>query len=280
MDRFLILDGQNLLFQMFFGMPARIPGKDGRPIHGTLGFLGAMLRMVRLVQPTHLLVLFDREQPNLRAELDPDYKANRTDYSQLPEEETPFSQLPDLYKALDFLQIAHTEVQNAEADDVIASYAKTYASQAEIYILSFDSDFFQLISDRVSVLRYRGEHTVCWTPETVREKFGILPEQYADFKSLTGDISDNIRGVDGIGPKTAACLLNEFGSLNSLLAHADQIRKPSVRRSVLQNTERLQRNQRLIRLENSVPLPFPLSALHFHYNGITTNEVLTQTGIK
>ena len=105
MNRFLIVDGSNLLFQMFFGMPARIVNKQGKAIHGTLGFVGALLKIIRRVEPTHMTVLFDGEHENDRSELNVDYKANRVDYSQGPEEETPFSQLPDVYTALDYLDI-------------------------------------------------------------------------------------------------------------------------------------------------------------------------------
>lgn len=90
MNRFLIVDGSNLLFQMFFGMPARIVNKQGKAIHGTLGFVGALLKIIRRIEPTYMVVLFDGEHENARSELNVDYKANRVDYSQIPEEENPF----------------------------------------------------------------------------------------------------------------------------------------------------------------------------------------------
>ena len=123
-------------------------------------------------------------------------------------------------------------------------------------ILSYDSDFFQLLSNRVSQLRYRGKLTVCWDPNTFREKFGIEPEQYADFKSLTGDASDNIRGAERVGPKTAAKLLRQHGTLEALLTGAEEISQPALRESILSSRERLLRNRALIRLEGTVPLPF------------------------
>ena len=102
MNRLLIVDGSNLLFQMFFGMPARIVNEQGKAIQGTLGFVGALLKIIRRTEPTHIVVLFDGEHENERSTLDSDYKANRVDYSETPEEETPFSQLPDVYAALDY----------------------------------------------------------------------------------------------------------------------------------------------------------------------------------
>ena len=120
MRKLLIVDGSNLLFQMFYGMPARITNREGRAIQGTLGFVGALLKIIRMTRPTHLAVLFDGECANARTELDGDYKGNRPDYSQIEEEDTPFSQLPDVYAALDYLGICHRETDCCEADDWIA----------------------------------------------------------------------------------------------------------------------------------------------------------------
>lgn len=173
MNRFLIVDGSNLLFQMFFGMPARIVNDQGKAIFGTLGFVGALLKIIRKVSPTHIVVLFDGQHENERSGLDPDYKADRIDYSEVPEEENPFSQIDDVYAALDFMGIRHAETTNCETDDMIAAYALVFGKENEIVISSFDSDFFQLITNQVSVLRYRGEKTVICTPEYIKEKFGI-----------------------------------------------------------------------------------------------------------
>lgn len=279
-SRLLLVDGSNLLFQMFFGMPARIVNEQGKAIQGTMGFTGALLKIVRRVKPTHIVVLFDGQHENKRTDLDADYKANRVDYGEKPEEENPFSQLPDVCAALDYLGIQHTEALTCEADDLIASYAMNYGQKNEVIISSFDSDFFQLITDKVSVLRYRGDKTVICTPEYICQKYGILPAQYADFKSMTGDVSDNIKGADRIGPKTAAWLFNEFGTLEDIFANAAAIRKPSIRESVIRNMERLRINQRLIRLDGLAPLPYTLGELTCRLPDIKTNDVLKGIGLK
>ncbi|MDO4167421.1 MAG: 5'-3' exonuclease H3TH domain-containing protein [Eubacteriales bacterium] len=242
MKRFLIIDGSNLLFQMFFGMPARIVNKQGKSIQGTLGFVGALLKIIRKVEPAYVVALFDGQHENNRSDLDAKYKANRVDYSEVPEEENPFSQLNDVYAALDFIGIKHP--------------------------------------DKVSVLRYRGKNTVVCTPEYIIEKFGITPEQYADFKSLTGDTSDNIKGADKIGPKTAASLLNVFCTLENILANAENIKRPSIKESIIRNTQKLKTNYKMIKLGNAVPLPFAPEELAYNYTGITTNEVLQGIGLK
>lgn len=280
MDKLMIVDGSNLLFQMFYGMPARITNAQGKAIQGTLGFTGALLKLIRMVEPTHVAVLFDGEYVSGRSELDPDYKGNRPDYSQLPEEETPFSQLPDIYAALDWLGIRHCETTVCEVDDWMAGYAAAYGGGAQVVIVSQDSDFFQLISDRVSVLRYRGEKSVLCDRGYIREKLGIEPEQYAAYKSLTGDTADNIRGVDKVGPKTAAALMGQFGDLETLLARAEEIQKPSIRSSVLEHRDRIRRNYALIRLEGGAELPCGMEELAWKYNGASTTQVLQAIGLR
>ena len=280
MDRLLLVDGSNLLFQMFFGMPARIINEQGKAIQGTLGFVGALLKIIRRTEPTHIAVLFDGEHENNRSTMNADYKANRIDYSQIPAEENPFSQLPDVYAALDYLGIKHAETTTCETDDWIAAYALTYGKEMEIVISSFDSDFFQLITDKVSVLRYRGEKTVICTPDYIKVKFDIDPDQYVDFKSMTGDQADNIRGADKVGPKTAAYLLNRYGTLENILANAESIEKPSVQDSIIRNMERLRINYQIIKLDDTAPLPFALSDIAYNLTEITTNEVLRGIGLK
>lgn len=279
MNRLLLVDGNNLLFQMFFGMPARIVDENGRPIQGVLGFVGALLKMIRHVQPTHVAVLFDGECENARKAEDEAYKANRTDYSEVADEESPFSQLPSIYKALDVLHIPHRETENCEADDWIAGYALRYGKTTEIVIASFDSDFFQLIDEHVRVFRYHGEHSLLWTVDTVREKFGVLPNRYADYKALVGDTADNIKGAEKVGKKTAAALLATYGSLDGVLQKAEEIEKASVRASILRDRERLARNYRLIKLQDTAQLPFSLEELVFCDDGWRTKEVLRKAGV-
>ena len=279
MDKLLIVDGMNLLFQMFYGMPARIVDHTGKPIQGTLGFVGALLKIIHMTEPTHVAVVFDGECKNSRKELDGDYKANRPDYSQMPEVETPFSQLPDVYAALDVLGICHAETIDCEADDWIAGYARNLGDMLEIVIASQDSDFFQLITDQVTVLRYRGKCSAFCDPWYIEQKLGIRPEQYADFKSMVGDHADNIRGAERIGIKTAAELLRQFGSLQAVIQGADQISKPSIRHSVQVNAERLEKNYRLIYLSGAWELPFSLEDMKYCLLGMTTGEVLRAIGL-
>lgn len=280
MDTLLLIDGSNLLFQMFYGMPSRIFNKDGKPIHGTLGFVGALLKIIRLTKPTHVAALFDGEHHNERKDVDQAYKANRPDYSQMAEEETPFSQLPDIYRALDYLQIKHTETTVCETDDVLASYALTYGQQMQVIISSFDSDFFQLINENVRILRYRGDKTQICDESYVLQKLGVKPCLYADYKCLVGDNADNVKGVQGIGPKTAAKLVNTYGCIENILQKIDEIGQAGMRLSLKNAEERLRINQRLICLNGGACMPFSLDELRYKDNGQTTNETLNAIGLK
>ena len=277
--RLLIVDGSNLLFQMFYGMPTRIMGKTGRPVQGTVGFVGALLKMIRMVRPTHVAVLFDGESENERVSLDADYKANRPDYSEMSEDEVPFSQLPDIYAALDELGIKHAETTVCETDDWVAAYVMSPDIGCDIVISSFDSDFFQLITDRVSVLRYRGEASVLCTPQYVYEKLGVRPEQYADYKCMVGDTADNIRGLPGIGPKTAAALLAEYNTLDELLERAETVKRTATRRSITEGRDRLLHNRALILLKGDAEIPFELDELEYAPLGRTSGEILRAIGV-
>ena len=277
--RFLAVDGSNLLFQMFFGMPSRIMNSDGRAIHGTLGFIGALRKMMILLNPTHVVVLFDGEHANPRVEIAPSYKSNRPDLGKTDESENPFSQLPDVYSALDFLGIHHAETEICEADDWMASYAMNYASEIEVILASFDSDLFQLITDRVSVFRYRGNSSVLCTPQFIRDKYGIEPHRYADLKALVGDSSDNIPGVPRVGPKTAAHLVNTYGGINDIIDNANSISRPSIRNSIMNSVELIRTNYRLIKLSANHTPPFQLHELSYSYNKFSTVEVLRSAGI-
>ena len=278
-DKLLLVDGSNLLFQMFYGVPARIFNREGRTVHATVGFVGALRKIIGMTAPTHIAVLFDGEHENARAALDVEYKANRIDYSTVAAEECPFTQLPDIYAALDYMAIKHAETTECETDDWVAGYALTYGKNMPIVISSFDSDYFQLITDNVSVLRYRGVKTAICTPDYVTEHFGVSPERYADFKALVGDASDNIKGAYKVGPKTAAELIKRFGTLENVIESAEKIERPTVWQAITSATERLRTNCKLIKLENYSPLPFGIDELVHGDIELSSSDILKNIGI-
>ena len=278
MYRLLIVDGHNLLFQMFFGMPSKIIGAKGQAIQGVIGFVGAINRLMDTYHPTHLCVMFDGERENPRKDILEEYKANRIDYSEVPEEENPFSQLPLVYEALDYMGISHTETTVCETDDVIAAYAVKYGEESEVLISSFDSDYFQLINDKVKIIRYRGKCSVLCDENYIKEKYGIPPSLYLDFKCLVGDTSDNIPGIRGIGPKTAAKLVNTFGGLDSIIERSEEIESEKIRLAIEDGVDILKRNMALISLDGNADLPFTLDEMKFTNPHIRTMDVIRGIG--
>ena len=274
-EHLLLVDGSNLLFQMFYGMPARIVNYQNKPIFGTIGFVGALLKIIQQVKPTHVAVLFDGEHQNSRNSIDAMYKANRPYYSAMPPEETPFYQLNDICTALDCLKICHGLTTECEVDDWIASYVQKYQGQIQITISSWDSDYFQLVSNGVYLLQYRGKKTQIYTPVAVLNRFGVLPNQYADYKAMVGDKADNIAGVQGIGPKTAARLLAKYGNLQQVIAQADFI-GTAVGSKIKSAAEKLQVNYRLIKLSGQCDAPFDLQQLTYTPCRLGTMDVLRQ----
>ena len=255
MDTLLLADGHNLLFRMFYGMPDHFRTREGVRYNAVYGFLNAMAAVMYALNPTHALVLFDTADCGDRRSLDADYKANRPDWSEVPPDELPFSQIPAVCLALDTCGIPHAYARGCEADDLIAAYALSAGEECRVRILSTDRDYWQLIGERITVVRYQNGMCDEATPDTVMRTYGVRPDQFADWKCLVGDPSDNIAGAPGVGPKTAAALLAQFGTLDSLFDLLEEIPRPKIRDAVRDSRERLLLNRRLIRLEGSAPLP-------------------------
>lgn len=278
-NRLLLIDGHHLLFQMFYGMPAKIPSLDGKDIRAPIGFVGAVTRLIAMTAPTHVAVIFDSQTHNPRVDMMEEYKANRPDYSEMPEEENPFSSLPIIYDALDAMNIPHTEATDCECDDVIAGYALHYKNEAEIVISSHDSDYFQLICDTVRVVRYRGDSSVLCDEAYVMAKFATRPEFYADAKALFGDTADNVRGIRGIGPKLAARLVNTYGHLEDILNDTSVIKEDRLRRLVEENRDTVRLNYSLIKLSEGAVLPFSLDEMLFDGCCHKTMDVMRRIGV-
>jgi DNA polymerase-1 len=264
---------------MFFGMPRKIYNENGIGIWGIIGFVGALNKLINLTEPTHIAIIFDGEGHNPRCDVLEEYKANRPDYSELGEEENPFIQLPLVYRAIEAMGIHFSEVHGCECDDVIASYAKRFCKELQVVISSFDSDYFQLITDNVRVVRYRGISSVICDKNYVRERYGIAPEYYADWKSLVGDTADNIKGVPGVGPKTATKLITAFGSLSEMLSDVGRITPEKLQTKILENKDILLRNYSLIRLDDTAVLPFEIDELEYTAERIKTMDVLRKIGL-
>lgn len=278
-ERLLLIDGHHLLFQMFCGMPSKIHSADGRDIRTVIGFVGAVGKLIRMIRPSHIAVIFDSKTHNPRCDLLEEYKANRPDFSDLPEEENPFSFLPDIYRALDFMGIRHAEAVECECDDIIASYALLLSRDMEICISSHDSDYFQLISPRVKIIRYRGDSSAICDGEYIQKRFGVPPALYADAKSLFGDSSDNIRGVRGIGVRTAAKLVLACGGVERMLRDTSVIENDRLRVLIEEHREQIKRNLSLIKLDSHAPLPFRLCELKYGGRELKTMDIVRSIGL-
>ncbi len=260
MSRLLLLDGHSLAYRAFFALPAEnFSTTTGQTTNAVYGFTSMLINMLRDEDPTHLAVAFDLGRQTFRAEAYADYKAGR---ASTPDEFR--GQISLIHEVLDALKIPYFEVPGYEADDIIATF--TARAQAEggydVVIVSGDRDTFQLVDDRTTILYpVRGVSEV-WRmgPEQVRERYGIGPERYADLAALVGETSDNLPGVPGVGPKTAAKWLVEYGDLGGVVAHVDRI-KGKAGQSLRDHLEAVLRNRRLNELVRDVDLPVTLEEL-------------------
>ena len=279
-EKLLIVDGHNLLFQMFYGMPNKIYNHDNMAIHGVIGFVGALLKIVKINNPNYIVILFDKEQDILRKNINENYKNNRVNYNDVPFDENPFSQLENIYKVLDELNIKHIEVEFVETDDMIASYCFHYMSNYNIVISSFDTDFYSLINNNVKVFRYRGKKSQLIDEDFVKEKYNIDSKYFADYKALIGDSADNIKGVDGVGPKTASFLINNYGDVCGIINNASRIENPKLSEKIMNNITLLKENIDLIKYTKLYNLPFDIYELKTFVTGNEkTMELLKKTGI-
>lgn len=212
MKKLLLIDGHNLLFKMFFGMPFPFYNDNNVNITGTVGFIGTVVKMIKYLKADECLIVFDGESSrNIRE--DEDYKANRqTDYGSLSDEENPFTQLKFIKVVLDYLKIKWIETEEIECDDYIAIISKIY--DGDVFISSTDTDFYQLVNDRIKIIKFRGKNTIFVDERFIDEKFSILPSDFALYKALIGDTADNIKGVYKVGPKTAVNIINSLKSNN------------------------------------------------------------------
>lgn len=249
MKKIVLIDGHNLLFRMFYGIPAPIRNSKGKDIRGLIGFIGSLKKLVDQFKPYSLYVIFDSEtSKNSNLEIDKEYKANRIDYSNIPEEENPFTQLSLIKKALKYLNITYLEVENNETDDFIASIVSKSTNEYQYIIVSTDSDFIQLVDNNVFLYVPRGKKSILYNREEVVKKYNIIPEKYVIFKSLVGDNSDNVKGVNGIGNITAAKIL-KYNSLQDFIKNNPNSRFSNI---LISSKKLIIKNQKLIELNKLI----------------------------
>ncbi len=260
-----LVDGSGYIFRAFYGLPP-MTSPSGVPVNAVYGFTNMFLKLTNKIDCDYNLVLFDAKRQNFRNDFFPDYKATRKD---IPEDLIP--QFPIIREAVNALRLNQLEIEGFEADDLIATYtSKALSKGMEVIIVSADKDLMQLIRPRVSF--YDPMKDKFFTPEDVKEKFGVYPEKVPDVQALSGDSTDNVPGVPGIGPKTAAELVNTYGSLEEVLNHAGEIKQNKRRETLLANIENAKISLRLVTLKNDVPVEHDIEDYSFHCPDISNAE--------
>jgi DNA polymerase-1 len=254
-----LIDGSGYIFRAFHALPPLTRPSDGLPVGAVHGFCAMLWKLLQDARkgrgPTHLAVIFDASEKTFRNEIYKDYKAHRPP---APEELVP--QFPLIRDAVKAFNIACIEQNGYEADDLIATYTKeTLAAGGDVTIVSSDKDLMQLVQSGVSMLDTMKNKTI--GPDEVRERFGVPPDKVIDVQALAGDSTDNVPGVPGIGVKTAAELINEYGDLESLLARAGEIKQPKRRERLTEFAMQARLSLDLVKLKDDVPREVPVEDL-------------------
>jgi len=261
-DHVFLVDGSSYIFRAYHALPPLNRKSDGLQVNAVLGFCNMLWKLMRDLKPeerpTHLAVVFDKSEKTFRTEMYPDYKAHRPDP---PDDLRPqFAFIREAVRAFD---IPCLEQQGYEADDLIATYVREACEAgASATIVASDKDLMQLVTDCVIMYDTMKDRRI-GIPEVV-EKFGVPPDKMIEVQALIGDSTDNVPGVPGIGVKTAAQLIGEYGDLETLLARAGEIKQEKRRQALIDHAEHARLSKKLVTLDAHVPLEVPLAELSVH----------------
>jgi DNA polymerase I len=261
-DHVFLVDGSSYIFRAYHALPPLNRKSDGLQVNAVLGFCNMLWKLLRDMppdnRPTHLAIIFDKSEITFRNKLYPDYKAHRPP---APDDLIPqFAFIRDAVRAFD---LPCLEQAGFEADDLIATYAREAGERgATTTIVSSDKDLMQLVTDRVTMYDTMKDRRI-GIPEVI-EKFGVPPAKVVEVQALAGDSTDNVPGVPGIGVKTAAQLIVEYGDLETLLLRAGEIKQPKRREALIENAEKARISRQLVLLDDKVKLDVPLDELAVH----------------
>ncbi|MGH8735021.1 MAG: 5'-3' exonuclease, partial [Burkholderiales bacterium] len=261
-DHVFLVDGSGYIFRAYHALPPLTRKSDGLQVNAVLGFCNMLWKLLRDMKegerPTHLAVVFDKSEQTFRTEFYPEYKANR---SAPPDDLIP--QFGLIREAVHAFDIPCLEQGGFEADDLIATYVREACELgATATIVSSDKDLMQLVSDCVIMYDTMKDKKI-GIPEVI-EKFGVPPEKVIEVQALIGDSTDNVPGVPGIGVKTAAQLIGEYGDLETLLARAGEIKQEKRRQSLIEHAEAARLSKKLVTLDQHVKLDVPVADLAVH----------------
>jgi len=248
-----LIDGSAIFYRAYFAF-IRNPLINSKGVNtsATFGFINSVIKIIKDEQPDYIAVAWDTKAPTFRHERYEEYKSTR---AKMPDELV--EQLPDIREAVEALGIAHFEMEGYEADDIIGTIAKKGADDGyEVWLVTGDKDFFQLVDDNVRIYNPKpgADPALRMGREEVKEKLGVYPELVIDKLALMGDSSDNVPGIPGIGPKTADTLLAQFGSLDEVLASPDKIKAKGVRTKVTENGDSARLSRELVTIQTDVPI--------------------------
>lgn len=252
-SRLVIIDAANTLYRAFFALPP-LRNSSGQPTSSVYGFVTMLQKVLRDESPDHVVVVFDAPGGSFRERLFPAYKATRE-----AQPEDLSAQIPLAHEVAGAYRIPVLQVSGVEADDVIATLVAKAPEGLRVTIVSTDKDLMQLVSDRVTLLDTMKDRR--YGPAEVEERFGVPPERVLDVRALAGDPSDNIPGVKGIGEKGASQLIRQWGSVESLLAHANEVPAKRAREALLAGAEAARLSKQLAALDREVPLPLGIDDL-------------------
>ena len=253
MAKWLLVDGYNLTYRCFFAIP-ELTRADGFPTNALHGWVKSIWKLADQEKPEGTLVFFDLGGAHDRLAIHPEYKAQREEMPEALAKQLPY--VRGLTRALGCVGI---ELEGVESDDLLAAEAVALARAGhEVLIVSSDKDFAQIVDERIKILLPppTANPKLGWQVRDaagVREKFGVPPAQIADYLALVGDTSDNIPGITGVGPKTAAKWLAEWGSLEGVIAHAAELQPERFRAAVASEADKLRRNLKLTTLNVALP---------------------------
>lgn len=261
-DELYLIDGSGYIFRAYYaityGRGQAMTNPDGIAVGAVYGFTSMLMKLLRNHKHASIAVIFDAARENFRNDIYPEYKANR---DETPEDLIP--QFPLVREATEALGLPAVELKGYEADDLIATYAKQASAQGmKVKIISSDKDLMQLVDDNIQMLDPMKDKII--DEAGVMEKFGVTPDKVIDVQSLAGDSTDNIPGVPGIGIKTAALLINEYGSLEELLTRAEEIKQPKRRQALIDNADLARISCQLVTLATDVPVPVALDTFTKH----------------
>ena len=261
-DHVFLVDGSSYIFRAYHALPPLNRKSDGLQVNAVLGFCNMLWKLLRDMppdnRPTHLAIIFDKSEITFRNKLYPDYKAHRP-----PAPDDLIPQFPLIREAVRAFDLPCLEQGGFEADDLIATYAREAGERgATATIVSSDKDLMQLVTDKVTMFDTMKDRRIGIAE--VIEKFGVPPEKVVEVQALAGDSTDNVPGVPGIGIKTAAQLIVEYGDLETLLLRASEIKQPKRREALIENAEKARVSRQLVLLDDKVALDVPLDELAVH----------------